>query len=288
MRPHFLYRQPRRRAELYAVLDASFAGLAHKVDAARALGFDWDAVTTPFVEQRDDRVVAHVGVLDVPLRLRGRAVRVAGIHAVCTLPTYRRQGCFRAAMEQALRFVDSRWELAQLSTHEPGLYEPFGFRVVPTVRWEAPRPDAPRAPIAAPIDLEADLLALGDALSRRTPLSNLYAAMDDGWLFGIDAVLGAGDLSYVRRIPELDVFIAGQLHDERFTLHDVVGRMLPSWPQLCAHLPGTGPVALTFTPDRFESAEARVVGASDDGCYMVRGHLELDGRPLSIPRLAQH
>lgn len=288
MQSHFLYLDPKRRAELYAVLGSAFPTVPTKVDAARALGFDWDPVTTPFVDVVDDRIVSHVGVLDVPLRLDGRAVRVAGIHAVCTRPEYRRRGCMRRAMEQALRVVDERWELAQLSTHEPAIYEPFGFRVVPTVRFEAPRLAESPTPSPAPIDLQGDRVALLSALSRRAPLSHAYAAMDDGWLFGIDAVLTTGDLRTVWRVPALELFVAGELDGERFTLFDVVANRLPTWRELCPFLPGRGPVGLAFTPDRFPDAGATVAGPADDGAFMVRGPFPLEGQPIAIPRYAQH
>jgi GNAT superfamily N-acetyltransferase len=287
MQIHPLYRDPRRRGQLQAVLASAFPSLPVKVDAARALGFDWDAVTTPFVELADDRIVSHVGVLDVPLRLDGRAVRVAGIHAVCTLPTYRRRGCYRRAMERALAFVDPRWELAQLYTDEPKLYEPFGFRVVPTRRWEADRP-APAASPARPIDAVDDLPALVAALSRRTPVSHRYASTDDGWLFGIDALLSTGDLSLVWRVPELDAFVAGRLDGERFTLCDVIALELPDWSTLATRLPGRGPVRLAFTPDRFPDARPRLLGPADDGCYMVRGPFPLHDQDFAVPPLCQH
>jgi predicted N-acetyltransferase YhbS len=246
-------------------------------------------VTTPFVDLVDDRIVAHVGVLDVPLRLDGRAVRVAGIHAVCTLPAYRRRGCYRRAMERALAFVEPRWELAQLYTDEPALYEPFGFSVVPTRRWEASRVEVDPAPaVARPVDPAADLAALVAALARRTPISHRYAAMDDGWLFGIDALLSTGDLSLVRRVPELDAFVAGRLEGERFTLCDVVATTLPTWAALAPRLPGRGPVRLAFTPDRFPDARARLLGPADDGCYMVRGPFPLHGQDFAVPPLGQH
>jgi GNAT superfamily N-acetyltransferase len=288
MQIHPLYRDPRRRGQLQAVLASAFPSLPTKVDAARALGFDWDAVTTPFVELVDDRIVSHVGVLDVPLRLDGRSVRVAGIHAVCTLPAYRRRGCYRRTMERALAFVEPRWELAQLYTDEPALYEPFGFEVVATRRWEADRPAGPGSAGARPIDPAAELPALVAALSRRTPLSHRYASMDDGWLLGIDALLSTGDLSLVWRVPELDAFVAGRLEGERFTLCDVIATELPDWPALAPRLPGHGPVRLAFTPDRFPAAHARLLGPAQDGYYMVRGPFPLHGKDFAVPPLCQH
>jgi len=191
-------------------------------------------------------------------------------------------------MEQALRFVDQRWERAQLSTPDPSLYESFGFRPIPTLRWQAPRSPGAVAHRAHAIDPLADLPALRAALSRRTPVSHVYAGMDDGWLLGIDALLATADLSLLRRAPELEVFIAGRLEGERFTLYDVIGAALPPWPELCPHLPGTGPVELAFTPDRFPSANAETIEPACYGSFMVRGPFPLEGRNFAVPPLAQH
>ncbi len=288
MSVHPSYRNPRRRRQLYTLIDSAFPGLAAKIDTARALGFDWDPVTTPFVHIEDDVIVSHVGVLDVPLRLDGAAVRVAGVHAVCTQADQRRRGHFRRAMEQALQYIDQRWDLAELHTGQPSVYEPFGFVVVPTVRWRAMRPARPVAPPPATIDPVRDLPALIEALARRTPVSDVYAGMDDGWLFGIDAVLHRGDLSAVFALPQLGVFVAGQLDGQHFTLFDVVGPALPTWPDLAAQLPGTGPIDLALCPDRFPEAHAQQAGPSPDGQYMVRGRWPTPKLPLAVPTFAQH
>lgn len=287
MQIHPIYRDPRARGELLALLGSAFSTVPAKIDAARALGWDWDAVTTPFVDRADDRIVSHVGVLDVPLRLDGRAVRVAGIHAVCTLPSHRRRGCYRRTMERALAFVEPRWELAQLYTDLPALYEPFGFRVVPTGHWQAPRPAGSRAAIARPIDLP-DLPELAAAASRRAPISDRYASVDDGWLLGIDAVLSTGDLSRLLAVPELDAFVAGRLDGDRFTLYDVIAPTLPSFAALCPHLPGQGPIGLAFTPDRFPDAHAELEGPATYGHYMVRGPFPLEPLSFAVPPLCQH
>ena len=109
-----------------------------------------------------------------------------------------------------------------------------------------------------------------------------------GWLFGIDAVLHTGDLSAVRRLPARDLFVAGKLVGERYTLFDVVGHHLPAWSELAPHLPGSGPVTLAFTPDRFPQARARPLQTASEGAYMVRGPFELEGRAFAVPPYAQH
>src|SRR5512138_388774 len=116
---HPLYAHADDRAALYGLLDRTWPGLARKLEIAARLGWRWDDVTTPFVSRAAGRIVSHVGVLDLPLHLGGRETRAAGLHAVCTDAAHRRRGHYRAAMEEALAFVDSRWSASKLHTEQP-------------------------------------------------------------------------------------------------------------------------------------------------------------------------
>ena len=49
MQIHPVYRDPRRRGQLMALLASAFPSLPVKVDAARALGFDWTAAPVDVV-----------------------------------------------------------------------------------------------------------------------------------------------------------------------------------------------------------------------------------------------
>ena len=88
------------------VLDPRLATLFGRVwrslppaaERAGALGFRWTDVSTPFVRWDGDRAIAHVGVIEVPLLLGGRRVRVGSIHAVCTDPDLRGRGHGRAVV----------------------------------------------------------------------------------------------------------------------------------------------------------------------------------------------
>jgi hypothetical protein len=76
-------------------LDPALAGLLQRVwprvpaavARAAALGFAWTDVSTPFVRRAGGRVIGHVGLIELPLVLGGRAVRVGSIHAVAPIPT---------------------------------------------------------------------------------------------------------------------------------------------------------------------------------------------------------
>src|SRR5262249_28540546 len=81
------------------------------------------------------RPVSHVGVLEIPMMLEGREVRAGGIHAVCTHPDFRGRGLYKALMSEVMRWCHNRYQTLVLTTSQPFLYEPFGFRVMPECRF---------------------------------------------------------------------------------------------------------------------------------------------------------
>ena len=58
-----------------------FTGFGKTEAAARAMHMRWEDCSTPFVAEEDGRVIAHAGVLEIPLVIAGRERVVAGMHA---------------------------------------------------------------------------------------------------------------------------------------------------------------------------------------------------------------
>jgi predicted acetyltransferase len=69
-------------------------------------------------------------LLELPLVVMDQSVRVRGIHAVGTRPEFRRRGHYRQVTTEVLQYCASRYDTLVLTTGQPALYEPFGFRVV--------------------------------------------------------------------------------------------------------------------------------------------------------------
>lgn len=279
-----LYADPAERAELFRLLGTAWPALPGKLEVAARFGWPWDAVTTPFVSRADGRLVSHVGVLDLPVRLGGRERRVAGIHAVCTDPAFRRKGHYRAAMEAALAFVDARWDAAKLHTDQPWLYEPFGFRVVPQHRFRvARRGPAGRGRPVAPSDLP-ELHAL---LARRAPMTDRLAARDPGWLFGIDVVLWTGGLGHLFLVDAPRLLVACEVESEVLRVHDVVALDVPRLEDVLATAPAPfAAVELWMPADRLApDAEPLPYPAHD--LLMVRGEWP-DLPPFCAGQLASH
>ena len=94
---------------LAALLGRVWPRLPAGVARAGALGFAWTDVSTPFVRREGERVVAHVGVVELPLVIAGRRVRVGSIHAVCTDPDRRGRGLARGLMQETLAACAGRF-----------------------------------------------------------------------------------------------------------------------------------------------------------------------------------
>ncbi|HET9598864.1 MAG TPA: GNAT family N-acetyltransferase, partial [Anaeromyxobacteraceae bacterium] len=242
---HPLYADATTRAALHALLDATWPGIARRLAVAAALGWRWDEITTPFVAREEGRIVAHVGVLDLPTRLAGRDVCLAGVHAVCTDPAFRRRGHFRTAMREALAHVDARHGAAKLHTDQPWLYEPLGFRVVPQHRFRLARagPRGRGRRLAA-----ADVPALRDLLRRRAPVSDAFAARDEGWLFVIDEMIARGDLRRLAVVDEPRMIVVCEVVDRVLRVHDVVALAVPPLADVLAAAPAPFEAAELWMP----------------------------------------
>jgi hypothetical protein len=173
-------------------------------------------------------------------------------------------------MEAALAWALPRFDLLELTTSAPELYEPFGFRRVPLSRFRIDQPGGGRGG-ATPVrpDDPADLARLHALLAERAPVSEICAPRDPGWLLGIDEVLGDPDLGDLRWLDDLDALVAWSLRDGLLVVYDIVARELPPLADVLDHAPPHHGVELTFTPDRFDCAPRIVCGPTED-VYMVR------------------
>jgi hypothetical protein len=250
-------------------------------------------VSTAFIVKRDGRPVAHAGVLQYDILLDGVRVPVAGLHAVCTEPSYRGRGLARRALGEALSWVDERGLPAVLATDKPGVYEPHGFRVVSERRWRLPVCGGGGATRGLSADEPANVALLQGLHARRAPLSQRLCSLAPTWMFGMCETLATDGFGHLHHVPALDAIVAWERGaDGRIVVLDVVAPALPGLEDLLAHLPSAPAVELAFHVDQFgeESVEAmggRPVPAPEDDLWMVRG-LEPPAGEGQMPVLARH
>jgi predicted N-acetyltransferase YhbS len=286
------YEDTERRRRIFALFDPVWGDLSQRIELAAALGAHWTDVSTPFVALAGDEVVAHVGVIAIPLVLDGTRTTVAGIHGVGTHPAHRGRGHIRRLLDEALAFCDERFEAAQLTTSVPEVFRPHGFRSIPQHRFEVAVPAAREG--AGMTGLHhtnaADVTLLWRLLQTRAPVSSRLGVVEPGWLFVIDEIFAQRNLERVHYIPELDAAVVLEIDGPMVRLYDLVAPRLPRLDAVLRRLPaGVQRAELYFTPDALDGAEVlSVEPAWPEDHVMVRGPYapERSGLPFILPALA--
>lgn len=283
----------RVRARVYDLFDTSFDRLSKRIRIAESFGALWHEVSTAFIRTAragGGAPVAHVGVIEIPMMIAGHRRLVAGVHAVCTHPDHRGQGHARAALTQALNWIDARYDLAILTTEIADFYAQFGFRTVPESVFEIGSLRARgRAAPSRPVD-EADgrdLDRVWRLLSRREPVSNVLASLDSGWLFLIDEALASWGLRRLYYAEDLDAVLAFEVHGSTLTLLDIVASRLPTLESVLERVPAEfDRVELLFTPDRVWSGPVALRPWDPADRLMVRGEFPVT-EPFMLTPLAR-
>ena len=244
----------------------------------------WEDASTPFVVERDGRVIAHVGVLEMELVCHGQTRRVGGIHAVCTLASERRRGLYRSLMEEALAWCDARYETLELTTENPEYYEPFGFVRVPEHHYRAEVQAPGGGPGPRPLDPDDPdaLTRLEALLERRAPVSTGLAVVREQRVFKFNLAGGVELFDF----PGLDCIAAlSRPEPGQLVVHDVVAARMPPLEELLAALAEpVHEVRFEFSPDAM-GVDAEALLVTDDA-FMVRGEFPFpagDGERLPPP-----
>jgi GNAT superfamily N-acetyltransferase len=279
---------PALRSETLDLLGSIWTRLPSAVVRARACGVDWFEVSEPFVEHEAGKIVAHVGVLEIPVVLAGEARSIAGIHAVCSHPGYRGRGHMRAAMERALAWADARWQTAVLWANDPSIYGRFGFVAREESMFVGPVRGGPARELRAlTLDQPADVAFLRDQLAQRKPVSQRVAAREPGWLALLDLALWTPGPS-LAYLPELECIVVYAVRERFLDLYDVIGPEIPTLADIAGCFGERIDTAVVyFSPDLLGApalvAEPTVLIDS----LMVRGEWLQDDRAFAFSPLGR-
>jgi GNAT superfamily N-acetyltransferase len=273
-----------------ALYDEAFPGLPAAIARAERAGWSWPDVTTPFALFEGERCVAHVGVLSHPMRLAGREVTIAGVHAVCTARDHRSQGLCRELLSHALAWVDERAGLAKLHTDLPRVYEAHGFATVPSWRFRSrvePAPNVARRRLR-PSEDPADAALLRRLLASRAPASARCATADPGFMVGIVAALTARLDSALWWLPEHEAIVALDEGEGATVVTEVIAPALPSAAVIAgAASDPARPRLYAFAPDLVEPDAEPEPAPASLGAFMVRGDWPV-AEPFGISPLWEH
>lgn len=269
-----------------ALIDRVWAGFGERIERAGRLGFVWGSVSTPIVAVEGDRVLAHVGVLALPVVVAGVRRVVGGIHAVATDPDHRGRGHASALLAEALEHCRPRYETLLLTTDIPGFYARVGFRPVREhVFWGrvSPRPAPPAGAVRQlSLDEPADVALLRRLLATRAPVSARLGPVEPGAIFGIACLLQTGRPETLQYVAPLDAVVVCERRGATLTLLDVVAASIPRLPALLEWLgAGVREVQTLFTPDRLGGPLIPQPRPATE--LMVRGPFAPEGLPMMLP-----
>jgi GNAT superfamily N-acetyltransferase len=279
---------PTLSPRIFTLLDVVFPGVPQVAQHARALGASWESVSTPFVCLDRDRVISHVGVIEIPLVLQGRLVRVGSIHAVATHPDFRRRGCYGRLMREILHYCGPRYETLILTTEHPEYFGPFGFRHVREQLFTVKPRGVGGGDGTRQMNMQdaKDIALLHRLLETREPVSHVVGVVKEKAVFCFNE--GSRPLHYV---PDLDVVVCLETEGTRLRLFDIVGPRIPSLAALLGQMsqPIEG-VEICFGADRLAAgAEVTPYIFDHDGpsYLMVRGPFAPENSPFTLPRSAR-
>jgi GNAT superfamily N-acetyltransferase len=286
---------PTLKRQVFYLLETCFPGITQAEHDSLPLGCPWEKTSTPFVYFQGEVAITHVGVIELPLVVMGQTVRVGGIHAVGTRPAFRRRGYYRQVMRTVLQYCAPRYDTLVLTTGQPALYEPFGFRVLPEHIFIAAASSRRRSPGFRPLQVDdrRDLQVLTRLLDTRQPVSHVLGVGREKAVFSFNA----------RKLPlyyaaDLDLIVAFTLAGTQLSLFDIVGSQIPSLDAILQRLSyHIDHIVTYFSPDRLQ-ADFRAVphtltdppealGGAGPDYLMVRGPFVAGDRPVMLPHSAR-
>jgi predicted N-acetyltransferase YhbS len=272
---------------LFELLEIAFPGISSLAASIQEIGVSWETASTPFVWIEGEKTIAHVGVLEIPLVVMGKLSTVGGIHAVCTHPEFRRRGHYRQIMTEVISYCDDRYQTLILTTSQPELYTPFGFRVVPEHAFTAKPTSTAKINKFRILDLQnsGDKELLHRLLEARRSVSQIVGVVQEkaAWCF----YEATNPLYYAE---DLDAIACLEVENNRLKLFDVVSPQVPNLAAIVESIDGQiDEVEIYFSPDRLQVVEYQTHPHifEGDSFLMVRGDFAAENQQFMLPRSAR-
>lgn len=277
---------PRMRASTMQLLTTTWLKLGASLERARGWGADWFRLSTPFVEWLDGQVIAHAGIIELPIVIAGEHKRVAGIHAVCTRVDQRRRGHMRTVLGQALAWAQQQgFDGAALWAVQADVYAPFGFVARPESIFVGPVQGGPARMQPLSLERSEDVEFLRAAIEGRAAISSQCGVVGAAELALLDLALWRPGPS-LAWLPDLQCVVVYAVREHFLDLYDVFCPHEVTLADIAARLGEHIDTAVLYmSPDRLDAPQLRAEPSVLVDTLMVRG-IDLV-QPLAIPRLSR-
>ncbi len=220
----------------------------------RVFDFDFDfwyhlGYWTPAYESSsmidENRMLAHVGLCRLRLRVAGREFSSIQLNGVCSSPEERGKGHVRRLLDGVLRRYSGTPAFLFANGSVTEFYPKFGFR---PVRESTPVAEEPIDNGFAPEKCAPEELR-NLAEKRRRPASDVFDVLDGGEIRCFHLLSDCAEMLY-RLAPDLAV--AAEQEGETLKLYEIFTARPVNWTTLRALLPfrGVRRIEFGFSPDR--------------------------------------
>lgn len=249
------------------LIDEVFPGAKKMIAYGNALGARWSEASIPFIFEKQNNIIAHLGIVPITLQLPNTTLKVAALHGICVKEAYRRQGYFRLLMAEALAYIQENFDSSILFTHDPHYYQDFGYQVLPqddfaiTIDHEGSQStDLRRLYLEQPEDL-----ALFKRLYSDNKANSAALRVNHEILF----ILNSQDMKLYYS-KKLDAIIAYK-HNKKLYIQEVISASPLSFNDVLAALPEKcNEIILQFYPNKdFLDLPFQLIPAKTDGHCMV-------------------
>jgi predicted N-acetyltransferase YhbS len=269
--------------QMFDLLYTVFPEVKDVLEEIKQLGITWERASTPFIYFHNDKVISHVGVLEIPMQIMNQLTTVGGVHAVATHPEFRRQGYYRKVMEEVLSYCDQLYETLVLTTLNPEFYTPFGFRVIPEYRFITQVKSQAGSNGFRVLNTanRQDVELLHRLLETRSPVSHIVGVVNEKPLFCFNE--GTRVLNYAE---DLDLIACMNVENTTLHLFDIVATQIPPLKEILSRIPEIiAEVVIYFSPDRLDLDNIQAFPYQlEDTVLMVRGEFTAEGQKFMLPR----
>jgi N-acetylglutamate synthase-like GNAT family acetyltransferase len=276
-------------SKLFNLLEIVFPGaeLTKLAEQAKKIGAAWEEASTPFARfDENGNLIAHVGVLKIPMRLMGKDVIVGGVHAVCTHPDYRRRGYYREIMNEVLDYCDKHYNTLVLTTSNPEYYQPFGFRCIQEHSFTAKinSPGGVNGIRLIDINNISDVHLLHRLLETRAPVSDIVGVINEKALFLVNEA--SRPLYY---FPDLDTVACMSFENNQLHLYDLLAPKIFPLQEFVQRIPQSiDSCSIYFSPDSLNTNTQALPEMLDgDSHLMVWGTFTPEHQKFMLPRSAR-
>ncbi|MCK5126591.1 MAG: GNAT family N-acetyltransferase [candidate division Zixibacteria bacterium] len=246
----------------------------------------WDNNFRPFSYLDDNRMISHVSVYSMDMKIQGKRTRVAQISSVGTHEDYRLKGLNRSLTEKAVAWAEKEHDFFYLFSDVDAIpfYHKCGFRPIKEYNFSTPVEGRPPLSGIHKLDMknpEHRQLAF-QLVCKRDTVSDICGVYTPK-LFMFICLYFLDTCVY--HIPELNCLVVYKNNTGIITIYDIVAESIPEfdaiYPYICSEESRT--VEFLFMGDKMGLKEINVLPANEDRHTHIMGNFPLENKSFTFP-----